>query len=361
MARTYDRSLVDTIASKAHVINDNGLAVELRPLPDDDRPHALDPRVLAATLPKLASPGVDVAMDDVMAMRKRPIKPTYPIHTGKVTRATRLMWLAGRGIPVHIWTPENARADAPLFVYLHGGGFCYGCVEERDPMLSYLAERAGCIVAYPEYRLAPENPFPAAVDDCAEGILWLAEHADEFGFDPAKLAVAGDSAGGSLTNAMVMRLVDQLPVKLAVTMYAMIDAWPPTRNSDFSYDAYDHLPEQEAACFNRIDRIKNAGVEPFYVDNDLDLLKHPEISAWHADDVSMFPRTVVAYSEFDFLRCQNERWARRLQDEGVDVRCVRYCGCDHGFLERFATMPQAEDFIDLVAGEMERAFDDCGA
>ena len=53
-------------------------------------------------------------------------------------------------------------------------------------MLSYLAERAGCIVAYPEYRLAPENPFPAAVDDCAEGILWLAEHADEFGFDPAK-------------------------------------------------------------------------------------------------------------------------------------------------------------------------------
>ena len=85
MARTYDRSLVDTIASKAHVIDDNGLAVELRPLPDDDRPHVLDPRVLAATLPKLASPGVDVAMDDVMAMRKRPIKPTYPIHAGTVT------------------------------------------------------------------------------------------------------------------------------------------------------------------------------------------------------------------------------------------------------------------------------------
>ena len=145
MARTYDRSLVDTIASKAHVIDDNGLAVELRPLPDDDRPHVLDPRVLAATLPKLASPGVDVAMDDVLSMRKRPIKPIYPIHTSEVERETRIMWLKGRGIPVHIWRPANVRPNAPLAVYLHGGGFCYGCVEERDPMLSYLAERAGCI------------------------------------------------------------------------------------------------------------------------------------------------------------------------------------------------------------------------
>ena len=80
------------------------------------------------------------------------------------------------------------------------------------------------------------------------------------------------------------------------------------------------------------------------------------ISAWHAEDVSWYPRTVVAYSEFDFLRCQNERWARRLQDAGVSVRCVRYCGCDHGFLERFGTMPQAEDFINVAADEILRAF-----
>ena len=70
----------------------------------------------------------------------------------------------------------------------------------------------------------------------------------------------------------------------------------------------------------------------------------------------MFPRTVVAYSEFDFLRCQNERWARRLWEEGVDVRCVRYCGCDHGFLERFGVAPQAEDYAELVAAKMRGVF-----
>ena len=356
MARTYDRALVDAIAKGARTIDVDGLRVELRPVPDDDRPFALDPRVLEATLPKLGGAKVDVAMDDVLSMRKRPIKPTFPIHTAEVERETRIMWLKGRGIPVHIWRPANVRPNAPLAVYLHGGGFCYGCVEERDPMLRYLSEQAGCFVAYPEYRLAPENPYPAAVDDCVECIGWLADHAGEYGYDPTKLAVLGDSAGGSLTYAMVQRLARTNPVMVAITMYALVDAWPQTRNSDFSYDVYEHLPEQEAACFNRVDRIKDAGVEPFYTNNDLDLLKHPEISAWHAEDVSWYPRTVVAYSEFDFLRCQNERWARRLQDAGVSVRCVRYCGCDHGFIERFGTMPQAEDFINVAAGEILRAF-----
>lgn len=356
MARRYDRCLAEAIAGKSRTELVDGLAIEMRPVPDDGRPHVLDPRILANTLPKLSGDKPDVAMDDVMAMRKRPIKETLRIDGGGVTRTTRLMWFDGRGIPVHIWTPAAAAPDAPIAVYLHGGGFAYGCVEERDPMLRYLSEAAGCVVAYPEYRLAPENPYPAAVDDCEGCIRWLADHAGEYGFDISKLMVLGDSAGGSLTNAMVMRLADYLPVKLAVTMYALVDAYPATRGMDFSYERYEHLPEQEEACFNRVDRIKDAGVEPFYTGNDSDLLANPEISAWHAEDVSMFPRTVVAYSEFDFLRCQNERWARRLAAEGIDVRCVRYCGCDHGFLERFGVEPQGEDFINLVAEEMRRAF-----
>ena len=356
MARAYDPSLVKAIAEGDHTIDADGLSVELRPVPDDARPHALDPRILANTLPKLSGAKSDVSMDDVVAMRKRPIKETRRIDDRRVSRTTRIMWLDGRGIPVHIWVPEDARTGAPVAVYLHGGGFCYGCVEERDPMLRYLASCAGCVVAYPEYRLAPENPYPAAVDDCAECIGWLAEHAGEYGFDIGKLVVLGDSAGGSLTNALVMRLIGTYPVKLAATMYALVDAYPQTRAMDFSFDRYACLNEQQAACRNRIERIKDAGVEPFYTANDLEMLKNPEISAWHAGDVSMFPRTVVAFSEFDFLRCQNERWAKRLQDEGVDVRCIMYCGCDHGFLERFGVEPQGEDFMNVVAGEMSALF-----
>lgn len=356
MARTYDRALVDAIKQKAHVIDADGLKVELRPVPDDDREFALDPRILAATLPKLQGEEVVVPMDDILSMRKRAIKPTFPINEGEVSRITRIMWFDGRGISVHIWTPANKRDDAPIAVYIHGGGFCYGCVEERDPMLRYLADVTGCVVAYPEYRLAPEDPFPAAPNDCSNCIDWLAEHAEEYGFNIDKLVVIGDSAGGNLTNTMVQMQAEKHPVKLAATMYPLVDAYPPTRNMDFSYERYDHLPEQEAACYNRVERILNAGVEPFYTNNDEEALKDPLISAWYAEDLSIWPRTIVAYSEFDFLRCQDERWAKRLQDEGVDVRCVRYCGCDHGFLERFGTQPQAEDFIDIVAEEMERLF-----
>ena len=93
MARTYDRSLVDTIASKAHVINDNGLAVELRPLPDDDRPHALDPRVLAATLPKLASPGVGTATGRLKTLQ------TISLHSfERAPPPMRKIRLTGRSI-----------------------------------------------------------------------------------------------------------------------------------------------------------------------------------------------------------------------------------------------------------------------
>lgn len=354
MARAYDRLLVDLIRKRARVIEADGLAIELRPVPDDDREHALDPRVLAATLPKLESPCADVSMRDVHAMRSRPPKPTNVIDGADIARTTTLVALPGRDIRMHLWVPSDIGECAPIVVYLHGGYFAFGSLEEREAMLRHLAWHAGCVVAYPEYRLAPECPYPAAVDDCEACIDWLAAHDEELGIDMGKLVVIGDSAGGSLANAMVMRGARTHPVALVVTMYAVIDSWPPTKESGFSYKSFACLPEQEQACRNRIDRIRFAGADLLYTAGDAEALRNPEICAWHADDVSMFPRTVVAYSEFDFLRCQNERWARRLAREGVDVRCVRYCGCDHGFIERFGTQPQAEDFVDLVVEEIER-------
>lgn len=356
MARSYDRALVARIGETARVIDVRGLPVELRPVPDDDREHALDPRVLASTIAKLEPHGADVPMSDVLAMRKRPVRPTFAADEDDVSFETRLIRLEDRAIYVHLWRPEGMAQGAPVAVYLHGGYFAFGCVEERDALLRHLAASAGCLVAYPEYRLAPECPYPAAVDDCEACVEWLAENAAELGIDATHVAAVGDSAGGSLANALAMRLAKRRPLSLVATMYAVVDSWPATKEMDFSYAEFECLPEQEVAVRNRIDRIRNAGADDLYTAGDSDELRNPEISAWHAPDVSMFPRTVVAYSEFDFLRCQNERWARRLWEEGVDVRCVRYCGCDHGFLERFGVAPQAEDFAELVAAEMRGVF-----
>ena len=156
MARAYDRSLVDRMqAGVSHVVED-GLLIELRPVPDDDRQHALDPRVYEATLPKLSFAGKDLPLGDVHAVRRRPAKPTLAIGAREVRSETRLAWMGGHGIYVHLWIPNGLPEKAPVAVYLHGGFFAFGSVDERAHLLARLAELGDCVVAYPEYRLSGE-------------------------------------------------------------------------------------------------------------------------------------------------------------------------------------------------------------
>ena len=121
MARAYDRSLVDRMQAGVSHVEEDGLLIELRPIPDDDRPHALDPRVYEATLPKLSFAGKDLPLGDVHAMRRRPAKPTLAIGAREVRSETRLAWMGGHGIYVHLWIPNGLPEKAPVAVYLHGG------------------------------------------------------------------------------------------------------------------------------------------------------------------------------------------------------------------------------------------------
>ena len=107
---------------------------------------------------------------------------------------------------------------------------------------------------------------------------------------------------------------------------------------------------------SRVDRIRlmNDDLPRIYTNGDAELIKDERISALYADDVSMFPRTLVVSSEFDYLRYQDELFAKKLQDAGVDVRAIRYGGCDHGFFETCGVMPQAEDLCRVIAEEIEK-------
>ncbi|HEU5478685.1 MAG TPA: alpha/beta hydrolase fold domain-containing protein, partial [Candidatus Tumulicola sp.] len=101
------------------------------------------------------------------------------------------------GVPVRIYRPFD-EVGLPVVVYLHGGGWTIGTVEQFDPVLRQLAVASGAIVVAPEYRVAPEHPFPAPLDDCWQAVQWVAKHAADFGGDGSRLALAGDSAGGNM-------------------------------------------------------------------------------------------------------------------------------------------------------------------
>src|SRR6201986_4809798 len=107
-------------------------------------------------------------------------------------------------ISVRVYRPVNATGTLPGIYFIHGGGMILGNVDGEDPVASAVCEHVGAVVVAVEYRLAPENPYPAPVEDCYAGLVWMAGHAAELGFDPDRLAVYGGSAGGGPTIALTL-------------------------------------------------------------------------------------------------------------------------------------------------------------
>lgn len=359
--RTYDASFADIIAVGTRiVVLDDGTELELRPMPDEEREHALDPRVYELTQKRLSGAFVTPAGVDFEAMRKRPNKENHDIDSGGVTETVETMRLTGRDggdvrdIELYVFTPEELAAPAPVVAFYHGGGFTVGNIGMYRPALRYLAEQADCVVVFPDYRLAPEHPFPAGLNDCDETLDYLAEHAERLGIDMGRLAVAGDSAGGSLANGVVQLRAGSGLVKLVMEMYPAVDSGPVP--PEWSYDMYPWLPEQAVEAKSRVDRIKASvdDLSAVYTAGDAQKMLDPLISAAYCEDLSVFPRTVVVSSEFDYLRYQNEKFAQQLRAAGVEVRAIRYLGCDHGFFEACGVMPQAEDLCRVMAAEVRK-------
>lgn len=357
--RKHPTSELEVLESGAReVVEPNGLRLMLKPVPGDDREHVLDPRVYARAHAKLAAaPAAGSAPAgpvDVIAWRSAPNKETHVVRGANVAKKTVVMNFGDKGIPLHIFTPEGHEDGSAALVFIHGGGFMVGNIGQYENCLRDIVERTGCVAIYPEYRLSPETMFPGGVEDCVKTLDWLVDHADELGVDATRIAVAGDSAGGSLSNAVVLEGSHADRIKAVVELYPLVDGGPVP--DEWSYDLYEVVDEQRPEALSRVDRIRlaNNDLPPMYVNGDADKMLDPLISALFAEDVSAFPRTVIISSEYDYLRYQDELFAKRLQDAGVDVTAIRYRGCDHGFFEMYGVMPQAEDVCRVISEELAK-------
>ncbi|MBQ6395950.1 MAG: alpha/beta hydrolase [Atopobiaceae bacterium] len=353
--RTYDVSLVDAVRDNVRFIDYKGMPLEIRPIPEEpERDDILDPRVYVETMRRLTGQEKVGAIGDLVAQRKRSPKETHPLIDGVVEHRVEIMRFPDRGIPLHIWKPENQLPDSPVFMYIHGGGYMYGDVEGYENALACIAELTGALVVYPEYRFAPECPFPGPPLDCSQAVDWLAANASELGIDISKLAIGGDSAGGGLCNAVVQMQHFRHPVKLLVNLYGGMDSrgLPP----EWSYDLYTINPEQEEAQIYRINRTKPGPRKSNYTAGHDELLADPLVSAMCCGNFTGWPRSVIISAAYDYLRYQDEEFALKLFGEGIPVRCIRYAGCEHGFFERSGALPQAEDVCHVIADEMKALF-----
>lgn len=360
--RTYDVALVQTMRAKEHTELVDGMPTVMKPIPDDDREHVLDSRVreVAARKRAMFAERAEKAGGYSLANERfRPDKVTRDLTTEPMAETERLIDVGGtHKIDVFTYRSASSPDRARALVFLHGGGFTAGNERIYHNQMRYVAQLSGALVVFPDYRLAPENPFPAAIEDALATVAWVHDHADELGVDAEKIMVAGDSAGGSLTCSCLLK--DER--RLIARAYLL---FPSCDSSDYrtqtlyrwSEDLYPVVEEDRELAWSRIDRIRAGQVstsdESIYVQGKTSL-DDPLVSVVYASDEALaaMPPITVAVSEYDFLRVAAEHFARRLHDLGKDVRLVRYCGCDHGFLDLFGFEPQAEEVCMDIADQL---------
>jgi acetyl esterase len=242
------------------------------------------------------------------------------------------------GVPARLYA---ARADAPALLYLHGGGWVAGSVETVDRLCRRIADRSGCAVLSVDYRLAPEHPFPAPIEDAETALAWLRREGAGLGVDARRVAIGGDSAGGHLATVVARRERDAgRPLDYQVLIYPVID---PTASAD-SYD------EMAGYGLDREDmRFYWNAFAPAVGDRF-----SPDASPMAADLTGM-PPTLLITAEYDVLRDEGEEYAAALIEAGVSVVTVRYQGVNHAFARKLALFDAARLAADHVAAALRAA------
>lgn len=222
------------------------------------------------------------------------------------------------GVPIRIYRGHDDPTG--LVVYFHGGGFCIGSIGIMDGVARELARGSGATVISVGYRLAPEHPYPAGLDDCETVTRWAIDNAERFGTTAERVAVAGESAGGNLSAALALRLRDAGDVTLA----GQALLYPGTAGSRVteSMKEFDGL----VLSLDSMAMFWSAYAGGRDLDDD------PYAAPLSAPSLAGLPPAVVVLGGADLLRDEGRAYATRLRAEGVDVDEVCFPGQPHGFL-----------------------------
>jgi len=227
-----------------------------------------------------------------------------------------------------------------FMTYLHGGGWVIGAPADYEVLGRKLAAESGCALVIPDYRLAPEHPFPAGLEDCEDALLWSWQERDRLlGWD-APLVVAGDSAGGNLATVVASAMRELVPLAGQILICPVTDAGFDTQSyREFGTDL--PLSRDEIVWF-----FGHYAPEPAWTD--------PRIAPLRADSVACLPPAIVITAEYDVLRDEAEAYAARLEAEGVPVVLRRYPGMTHGFIRLHDLVDTAGQAVRDLAKDLRR-------
>jgi acetyl esterase len=252
-------------------------------------------------------------------------------------------------VPARVYRP-SAAGSLPVVVFFHGGGWTIGGIGDYDPIARQIANRSGAVVVSVGYRLAPEHPYPAPLDDCWAATSWVAEHASEIGGDPSRLAVMGDSAGGNIAAVLAQRAAREGGPRLAlqVLVYPVTDCRFDTPS--YVENGKGNLLDVEQMrwffdCYTRGgDDASDPAISPLLA---VDL---------RAGELRHLAPALIITAEHDPLRDEGEAYAAVLEAAGAEVALSRYDGMIHAFFGLGAVFDAANDAMAEVGSALHAAF-----
>jgi acetyl esterase len=249
-----------------------------------------------------------------------------------------LIPFGNHNIPARFYNPTPLKSSLPCLVYFHGGGATVGSVDTHDSFCRWIASQSNWTILSVEYRLSPEHSYPIPLEDSFQAYKWILENGKNFGIDPSKIGVGGDSAGGNLAAAVVLKSFHEkqkIPY-LSILLYPMCDS------------SYDYPSMEE---FSDSFLLTRASIHWFLDNYDPNKKRttDPFISPVLANDLSFFPKTFLTTCGFDPLQDEAIAFVRKLEQAKIDITHRHYDQLVHGYANYGGAVPQSmKAFLEIV-------------
>lgn len=250
----------------------------------------------------------------------------------------------GRSFRVRVYQPDDVAKARPGLIYMHGGGWVLGSIDTHDGITAAIAAATGITVFSVDYSLAPEHPYPAALEDVQATVKWVRDQALDLGLDLDRLMIGGDSAGGNMAAALCLKLRDagQMPFCHQLLVYPVVA---------FEFDQPSYVEHKDAPFLNLAEM-------QFFRENYLTQREDwtaPYAAPLHATSLAGVPPATILVAEFDPLRDEGGHYAARLIAAGVNVTYRLAADLPHGFLRMRAWSASAEREIQAMCAALRQA------
>ncbi|MDD4796342.1 MAG: alpha/beta hydrolase [Eubacteriales bacterium] len=356
----YDKALYEALRRAENIVDVGGARVNIKPIPDDDRPGVPDPRELAVLLENAKQPRIE--NPTIADQRNSMGFPNRNLNTVEIYAKYEELMFGGNTVGLWRYYPRKpeGKKNRPALLYIHGGGWMGGTPYTVENPCRLLAERADAVVFNIDYSLAPEKPFPHGFNDCWAALVHIHTNAEAYGIDRQRIGVGGDSAGGNLSAALATKDRDMGThiIQYQALIYPMVTFRTyTTPGYRFALEDFEMADEYRDILMPGVIGLSHTAIpegapmHPGYLPHQDDM-DSPYASPMLSPSFAGLPKTLVATAEFCGLRTQGEQYAALLQAAGVDVRTIRYKGSTHAFLDKLGVFPQAEDLVQQMADDL---------